>query len=153
MEEVPGGRGMVWGKAKTKIRAPMARSCRAVIKWPTEMRCRVSSAAIRLRISDSEGPMLRGSGCGRTRMPPAGECADDLVRAANAENSALLGQQHGVPGRLAQMNDGLQRERGGRHGDSGLEPAQIGLVLNMAKRVDDAVQAQAQGFVRGIERQ
>src|ERR1700722_9632296 len=138
MDEVPGGIGKVLGKAKTKIRAPTARSCRAVIKSPTEMRCRVSSAAIRLRISDSEGPLRRGSGCGRTRMPPAGERPDDFSLAANAENSALLGQQHGVSGRLAQVNDGLQRQRGGRHGDPGLEPAQIGLILNMAKRVGDA---------------
>src|SRR5580698_1308252 len=144
MDEVPGGIGMVLGKAKTNIRAPMARSCRAAIKSPTEMRCRVSSAAIRLRISDSEGPLFRVSGCGGTRMPPAGQRPDDLSLAADAENSALLGQQHRVPGRLAQVNDGLQRQRGGRHGDSGLEPAQIGLILNMAKRMGDAVEVQAQ---------
>jgi hypothetical protein len=42
-------------------------------------------------------------------MPLAGKRADNLSLAANSENSTVLGEQHRVSRRLAQLNDGLQR--------------------------------------------
>jgi hypothetical protein len=54
------------------------------------------------------------------RVSSAGKRPDDLRLAAYSENSAVLDEQHGMACGLTQMNDGLQRERGGRDGKSGL---------------------------------
>jgi hypothetical protein len=43
-----------------------------------------------------------------TRMPPAGERPDDFSLAADAQNSAVFGEQHRVTRGLAELNDGLQ---------------------------------------------
>ncbi len=56
MEDTPGGMGMVLGSANTRISAPIARSRRAVAKSPIEIRARLSSLAICVRMSDREGP-------------------------------------------------------------------------------------------------
>src|SRR5882757_9705666 len=146
--------GMMLGKANTNISAPMARSLRATSRSCTEIRERVSSLAIRAKISDRDGPIFPSLGRRLgTRRPSSGKRADDLSLAANPENPPAFGQQHGMPGGLAQVNDVLQRQRGGRHGESGFQAAEIGIASNVTERVRDAVKMQAQRLVRGIQRQ
>src|SRR3984957_5532800 len=152
-EEIPGGMGMMLGKANTNISAPMARSLRATSRSCTEIRVRASSSAIRAKISDRDGPIFPSLGRVGTRMPSSGKRADDLSLAANPENPPAFGQQHGMPRGLAQVNDGLQRQRGGRHGESGLQAAEVGIASDVTERVGDAVKMQTQNLVRGIQRQ
>ena len=45
---------------------------------------------------------------GRRGLPSTRECSDNFDVAADPENFAVLGQQHRVSGRVAQMYDGLQ---------------------------------------------
>jgi hypothetical protein len=75
-------------------------------------------------------------------MAPAGKRPDNLCLAANPENLPALGEQHGVPRGLAQVDDGLQRQRGRRHGEPRPEVSEVGLVPDMTKRVRDAVEVQ-----------
>jgi hypothetical protein len=58
---------------------------------------------------------FRGSADRNTRMPADGERPDNLGLTTDAQNSAVFGEQHRVTGGLAQLNDGLQRQRGGRN--------------------------------------
>src|SRR5882672_6029769 len=148
---------MMLGRAKTNISAPMARSRRASSKSPTEIRWRVSSAAMRSRTCDKGGPPesaappeLAGRG---TRVPPAGKRPDDLCLAANPDDAARLGEQNRVAGALAQMNDGLQRQRGGCHGKPRLRTESVGIVMYRAKCLGDAVQMQFHRLIRVTQSQ
>src|SRR5258708_30160600 len=93
---------------------------------------------------------LRGSGA---RMAAAGKPPDNLCLPADAENFAALREQDGVPRGLAQVDDGLQRQRGRGHGESRLEVSEVGFVPDMTKRVRNAVEVQTKNLLRGIERQ
>src|SRR5258708_20925146 len=75
---------------------------------------------------------LRGSGA---RMAAAGKRPDNLCLPADAENFAALREQDGVPPGLAQVDDGLQRQRGRGHGESRLEGSEGGFVPDITKRL------------------
>src|SRR5271169_5904691 len=57
----------------------------------------------------------------RRSMPTAGERADDFRFATYADDLAAVREQHRMSGRLAQANDGLQRQARGRERQAGLE--------------------------------
>src|SRR5258708_9179496 len=73
---------------------------------------------------------LRGSGA---RMAASGKRPDNLCLPADAENFAALREHDGVPRGLAQVDEGLQPQRGRGHGAARPGGARVGVVPDMTK--------------------
>src|SRR6202000_3108045 len=98
--------------------APIARSRRPSVMSPIDTVLRDSSPAIPFRTSDSDGPGASPPDDGRGAPPsgagtrlPSRQGADDFGLAADPDDAALLDQEHGVAGGLAQLDHGTERGR------------------------------------------